>query len=140
MEPKAIRSGVLPAPSKPTVLLVEDDGPLRDLFRTALLSAGYAVVAVDDGLAALHRTEQQPPDVVVLDLSLPRLDGRDVQRELAARPDTSRIPIIVVTGSDTSDLSSTDFAAVLRKPVHPESMVLAVANALRRIDRESEPA
>src|SRR5688572_222565 len=113
------------------VLVVEDDPDLRTLYRTALRSAGYAVFAVDDGIDALKYVEQTLPTVVVLDLGLPRLDGRDVQRELASQSHTRDIPIIVVTGQ-TANIDERDFACVLYKPIHPDALVSAVQNCVRR--------
>ena len=110
------------------------------MLKTALVSAGYVVVAVEDGLSALQRMETAMPAAIVLDIALPRLSGRDVQRELAARPATSRIPIVAVTGTDISELDPTHFAAILRKPVHPDEIVQAVDTALRRAGSGLEPA
>jgi DNA-binding response OmpR family regulator len=123
---------VLPLDRSPTVLVVEDDPELRETFRVALTVAGYAVVAVEDGVDALRRVEAGIPDLVVLDLLLPRLPGRDVHQELASRPDTRRVPIVVVTGSDTSDLELQTFACVLRKPVEPDTLVATIEACLRR--------
>jgi DNA-binding response OmpR family regulator len=122
------------------VLVVEDDMALRALLRTALQSAGYAVVAVEDGLAALQRIECDAPHAIVLDMALPRLSGRDVHREMAARADTSHIPIVVVSGADVSDLDPAEFSSVLRKPVDPDTVVSAVEQGLRRSQRRPEPA
>ena len=118
-----------------TILVVEDDPSLRELFRTALTSAGYAVVAVEDGIDALRRVEHKAPQAVVLDLALPRLDGRDVSRELRASPGTRDIPIVVVSGTDMNDLNPDDFACLLRKPIHPEAVVFAVERSLHRARR-----
>ena len=114
------------------MLVVEDDAPLRELYRSALRAVGYAVVAVDDGLDALRRVEWKPPDAVVLDLALPRLSGRGVHRELKAHPKTHDIPVIVVSGTDTSDLDPNDFACVLKKPISVDSLIHAVHSCLRR--------
>ena len=114
------------------VLVVEDDPTLRELYRSTLRGAGYAVVAVGDGVDALRRVERARPDAVVLDLGLPRLPGRDVQRELKSAPDTRNIPIVVVSGSDTSDLNPADFACVLNKPISTDALVAAVQDCLRR--------
>lgn len=114
------------------MLLVEDDRSLRELYRAALTSAGFAVVAVEDGLDALRRVEHTAPQAVVLDLALPRLDGRDVSRELRSRSSTRHIPIVVVSGTDTRDLNPADFACVLQKPIDPEAVVFAVERSLRR--------
>lgn len=95
---------MLPSPRKATLLVVEDDHALRELYRATLLAFGYAVVAVEDGVDALRYVDGQIPSLIVLDLALPRLGGRDVQRELASRAETRDIPIVVVTGTDMRDL------------------------------------
>ena len=88
-------------------------------------------MAVEDGLEALRRVDEVRPDLVVLDLDLPRLPGQEVGKELKARPETSNIPIMIVTGKDTSDLDPSEFACVIRKPVNIEQLLEAVQNCLR---------
>jgi CheY-like chemotaxis protein len=122
---------VLPSGPKPTVLVVEDDRPLREMYRAALTLAGYTVVAVEDGIDALQHVEHAPPNLIVLDLALPRLSGHDVHRELASRAETRDIPILVVTGTDTRDLRLAHVCGVLRKPVTTDALVAAVDRGLR---------
>ena len=118
-----------------SVLVIEDDAGLRELYRSSLRTAGYSVTAVEDGVSALHILEGHVPDVIVLDLMLPRLGGRDVHRELKSNPATSRVPIVVVTGTDARDLNPTDFIKVLRKPIHLDALVRAVDDAVRGFGR-----
>ena len=110
------------------MLVVEDDQPTRELLRTALTHAGFAVVAVEDGVDALRYLDTHTPAAVVLDLGLPRLHGRDVHREMAAQ--RMGVPIIVVTG-ESGTFNEHDFACVLRKPIDPDKLVTAVENCLR---------
>jgi two-component system alkaline phosphatase synthesis response regulator PhoP len=112
------------------ILIVEDNADLRRLFRTALSLSGYDVEEAGDGLEALQLIENRPPDLVVLDLILRSLDGMSVQQELAARTLTSRIPIVIVTGSDI-DTDALRVACVLRKPVMPDDLVDTVKKCLR---------
>ena len=121
-------------PGQAVILVVEDDAGLRELYRTALRVAGYAVVAVEDGLDALRFVEQAAPAAVVLDLGLPRLGGRDVGRELAAHDDTRHIPIIVAT-AESGTLDEHEYACVIRKPFHPAELVAAVRRCLGRFGR-----
>jgi two-component system phosphate regulon response regulator PhoB len=114
------------------VLIVEDDPQLREMYRMALRAAGYAVIAVEDGADALRQIDQAIPALVVLDLGLPRLAGRDVHRELKARTDTRDIPIVIVTGTDISETDAKDFACVLRKPCDADRLVAAVDQCVRR--------
>ena len=122
---------VLAAQSKTTILVVEDDPELRALYRIALVAAGYSVIAVEDGLDALLHIEMNMPRAVVLDMELPRVGGRDVHRELVSRPETRDIPVVVVSGTDISDLKFDDFACVLRKPIDVQSLVDAIDHCVK---------
>ena len=112
-----------------TILVVEDDRDLRRLFRTALSLAGFDVVEAGDGLEALRRIDHSPPDLVILDLLLPRVSGLVVQQEIAAQAVTRDIPIVVITGS-TITAGEIQVACFLRKPVSPEQLIEAVRNCL----------
>ena len=116
------------------ILIVEDDPQLREVYRTALRTAGYAVSAVEDGADALRQIEYSTPALVVLDLALPRVDGRDVNRELKSRAETRDIPVVVVSGMDISANDAKDFACVCRKPCDPDRLVQAVDQCLRRVN------
>ena len=131
-EVRFLQCGVPPAPRKTAILIVEDDAALRVLYRAALTGAGYAVVTVEDGVDALRHLEMgHVPDLVLLDLELPRLGGHDLHRELQAHSLTQDIPVVVVTGTDTAGLDTAAFACVLQKPVDVEQIVTAVENCLR---------
>jgi chemosensory pili system protein ChpA (sensor histidine kinase/response regulator) len=113
------------------ILIVEDDPVLRYLYRAALSVSGYDVICASDGIEALYQLDADPPDLVVLDLTLPRLSGRDVQREISANARYRHIPILVVTG-DPGDLVESDNLCILRKPVDLASLSDAVDRCLRR--------
>jgi two-component system phosphate regulon response regulator PhoB len=115
-----------------SVLVVEDDAALREMYRSALRSAGFSVVAVNDGAAALRHVDEWRPSAVVLDLALPHVGGRDVHRELRMRSETRDIPVIVVSGTDMSDLNADEFASLLPKPIDPDALVRNVEFAVRR--------
>ena len=114
-----------------TVLIVEDDDATRELYRQALIIAGYRVLAARDGVDALRLIESDTAHAVVLDLMLPRLGGIDVYRELRAHDETRDIPVIIVTGSDSRELEPFDSRFFLRKPISPESLAYIVNDALR---------
>jgi two-component system, OmpR family, phosphate regulon response regulator PhoB len=115
------------------ILLVEDDEQTREFYRHAIKAAGHEVAAVEDGLAALRRIDIELPDVIVLDLVLPRLGGVDVFQELRSHPATREIPVIAVTGADRlRSVDTTEFNYFLRKPVSPEVLVATIDQALRR--------
>ncbi len=126
---------LLPAPlQRQTVLVVEDDPDLRNLFRDALKFGGFNVREASDGLPALQMIEDTPPDLVVLDIGLPSLDGVSVREEIAARAATRRLPVVIVTGLN---VEGTLFKAdcVLRKPVTPEELIAAVRHCLAQFRR-----
>jgi CheY-like chemotaxis protein len=112
-----------------TILIVDDDAELRALFRGALRFSGYDVREAADGYDALNVIEQYRPDLVVLDLGLPRLDGLAVQAEVTAQALTRHIPIVIITGEDR-DLSGVKAACVLRKPVSTDQLLSAVQRCL----------
>ena len=94
--------------------------------------AGYHVVTAEDGIEALRHVEGDRPAAVVLDLGLPRLSGRDVSRELLSHPHFREIPVVVVTGSDVSNIDTTFYACVLRKPVSLDALIKAVEGCLQK--------
>jgi DNA-binding response OmpR family regulator len=112
------------------ILIVEDDADLRRVWRLALQLEGFEVEEAGDGIMALRRLDNHPPDLVVLDLGLPALGGLSVQQEIAAHAVTRDIPIVIVTGSP-DDLSAVDVSCVLRKPIGPEQLIATVRRCLR---------
>lgn len=92
--------------------------------------AGFDVEAVDDGMAALRRVEEAPPDLVVLDLHLPRVNGLSVLEELRATSSTCDIPVVVVTGTGYQPRAG-DAAAVLEKPCDPDRLLAVISRYLK---------
>jgi chemosensory pili system protein ChpA (sensor histidine kinase/response regulator) len=113
-------------------MVVEDVAVLRQLYRTTLALDGFDVVTAEDGLDALQQIESRVPDLIVLDLSLPRVSGRDVQAEIEAHAQTRRIPIVVVT-SETGELDPVAFPCVLRKPIDSHELVRVVKRCLQQV-------
>ena len=83
------------------VLLAEDDEDVRALAEFVLRREGYDVAAVADGQAALAAAAERTPDIAVLDVSMPRLDGLDTAKALRERPETRSIPIMLLTARVT---------------------------------------
>ena len=128
------------APSRPrTILVVEDDAALRRFYRHVLSIKGHTVVAVEDGIDALRHIDavNESPDMIILDLDLPRLAGRDVKHELRAHTQTVNVPILVITGTEAKTLNPDDFSCVIRKPVTAEELIEAVDRCLR-LRREAD--
>jgi type II secretory ATPase GspE/PulE/Tfp pilus assembly ATPase PilB-like protein len=111
---------------KKTVLLVEDEEPLRRVLRDLLEREGFTVVEAADGVAALDEVDRSAPDVVVLDLNLPRLDGYGVLSHLRARPATAKLPVLVLTakGDEENEVRVFETGAndFLTKPFRPRAL------------------
>jgi DNA-binding response OmpR family regulator len=108
---------------KRMILLVEDDADLRGMFRVALLLEGFDVREAADGYEALRLLEQGRPDLVVLDLRMPRIDGLTVLRDI--RVLYKDLPVLVVTAAPV-DSSHLDVDCVLKKPITPDQLVESV--------------
>jgi len=122
-----------------TVLVVDDEPKIVQLARDYLEHAGFAVSSAYDGKSALAAARAERPDLVVLDLGLPELDGLDVARALRA---DSSVPIVMLTGrSEESDklvgleLGADDYVT---KPFSPKELVARVRAVLRRAARPRE--
>jgi CheY-like chemotaxis protein/phosphoribosyl 1,2-cyclic phosphodiesterase len=98
-------------PSQLRVLVVDDDPNLRELARTALTRDGYAVLEAADGEEGLRLAQQLRPDLVVLDLNMPKLDGITVLTRLRAHPETARLPVLILTAQGDEGSTRTGFQA-----------------------------
>ncbi|MEA2311078.1 MAG: two-component system, OmpR family, response regulator MprA [Solirubrobacteraceae bacterium] len=116
------------------VLLVDDDAPIRRMLERTLVAEGYEVTAVSDGGAALARVERSLPDLVVLDVAMPGLDGLAVTRRLRAKG--SPVPILLLTARDAIDerVAGLDAGAddYLVKPFEVKELLARVRALLRR--------
>ena len=104
--------------------------PYCGMFAAALFWAGVRVEHAEEGMTALRMIENDPPDLLVLDLVLPTLDGLSVRGELAAHAETRDIPVVVVTGLPGNFESDLHDDRVLHKPVSPERLVATIRECL----------
>ncbi|MCO6010501.1 response regulator transcription factor [Actinoallomurus purpureus] len=115
------------------VLVVDDDPTVADVVSRYLVRDGHEVVCVADGYAALRAAEERPPDLVVLDLMLPGIDGLEVCRRLRER---RPVPIVMLTalGEETERLIGLEMGAddYVTKPFSPRELALRVKSVLRR--------
>ena len=123
------------------VLVVEDDLALSDVIAFTLRRAGYEVVTVHDGLAAVETFEQVAPDLILLDLNLPRLDGLGVCRRVRS---VSDVPIIIlsVRAGDEAVVRGLEMGAddYVVKPFSPTQLVARVRAIMRRAGVQTTPA
>jgi putative two-component system response regulator len=124
-----------PITRRSRVLVVDDTESVRSLFRKLLSTDGHDVVAAADGAAALEAVQRHRPDVVLLDVDMPTMDGLEVCRRLKADPGTRLTPVVMVTGqTDLNDrLRGIEAGAdeFLSKPVHPQELRVRVRSLSR---------
>jgi PleD family two-component response regulator len=127
---------------RPTVLLVDDDHALRAIIGTNLRLGGFNVLSAADGPTALALLDERVPDVVVLDVVMPLMDGYETLERIRRHATASHVPVIVLTGgtSDTTapvkslDAGADDFIA---KPFAPQEMLARVRAKVRRANVDS---
>jgi CheY-like chemotaxis protein len=117
-----------------TVIVVDDSDEVRDILTQLLEGEGYKVLPVEDGETALLMTRRVRPALITLDIHLPREDGHEILRRLKANPDTSAIPVLVVSGqADLLELGDRLGAdAILAKPFDLADMQRLVSSLIRR--------
>lgn len=124
-----------------TVLVVDDDETVREVVRRYLSRAGHRVLEAADGPSALAAVHQQDPDLVVLDLMLPGIDGLDVCREIRR---TRTVPIIMLTalGQESDRVVGLEYGAddYVVKPFSPRELALRVTRILQRTTAAPAPA
>ena len=110
-----------------TILIAEDNPTNRELLRELLEIRGYAVVEACDGQAALAMVEQAPPDILLLDIGMPVLDGFAVVRKLRDNPRFALLPVVAVTAyamqGDREKILNSGFDGYLSKPVTSVALV-----------------
>jgi DNA-binding response OmpR family regulator len=124
------------------ILVVDDDPTVSDVVRRYLEHAGLTVTLAADGPAALHRFEEDRPDLVVLDLMLPGIDGLEVCRRLRRRD--TRVPIVMLTalGEESDRVLGLELGAddYVTKPFSPRELALRVQSVLRRSSPPASPS
>ncbi|HVN89066.1 MAG TPA: response regulator transcription factor [Candidatus Binataceae bacterium] len=125
------------------ILIVEDEADIRELLRYSLTQEGFAVEEAADGAEALDRITRRAPDLVLLDLMLPRMSGLELCRRLRANVETAQIPVIVVTAKSAEvdrvlglEMGADDYVV---KPFSPREVVARVKAMLRRVHATMEP-
>jgi len=109
------------ARAKTTILVAEDNPDSREMMEMLLRTKGYEVVAANDGVHAVEVAVQTLPDLILIDLQLPKLDGLSVTRTLRQHPQLKTVPIIIISGHDPEQYRQTALAAgcsgYLLKPI-----------------------
>jgi len=127
--------------AKQRILVVEDEPDLAEVLQFNLEKAGFAVELERRGDSALEALRRQPPDLLVLDLMVPGLDGLELTRILKRDPATARIPLVMLTarGEEVDRIVGLELGAddYIPKPFSPREVVLRIKAVLRRRDGEA---
>ena len=124
--------------NKKTILVVDDEEDVIVYLSTALKSVGFNVVTARDGFEAIEQVKKKMPDLISLDLVMPKRSGAKFYRELVKNKKWSRIPVLIVTGHARDDLGKADLKSLimsgpgiyLEKPVKPENYIASVKQLL----------
>jgi len=120
------------------ILVVEDEPDTAELLEFHLENAGYKVTITEDGYQALKKIHKLRPDLLILDLMIPEIDGFEVCRLIRKDPANESLPVMMCTAksNETSKIQGLDFGAddYVTKPFSPREVVLRVKNLLKRSD------
>ncbi|HVA32136.1 MAG TPA: response regulator [Gaiellaceae bacterium] len=121
---------------RPLVLVADDDSDIRELVTYRLTRSGYDVIGAADGEEAFELAASREPDLCVLDVMMPKLDGLELTRRLRALPATAATPVILLTARSQEDDVERGFDAgaddYLRKPFSPDELGARVRAILGR--------
>lgn len=119
-----------------TILLVEDNADNRDIYRTVLEHFGYDVVEAHDGEVGIRLARERRPDLILMDISIPKIDGWEATRILKGDPETAGIPVIALTAhaltSDRERAKEIGCDGYLAKPVEPRRVLEEVQRHLQQ--------
>ncbi len=125
---------------QPRILIIEDDKDTNDVISAILSDAGFDTLSSLDGEDGLSKAKQESPDIIILDLMLPRINGLDVCRMLSSDEKTRTIPVIILTAKSELSTKLSSFVAgakrFLTKPFEAQDLV----NEIRRTIRQKEIA
>ena len=109
------------------ILVVEDQEDNRRIIRDLLMSAGYELIEATDGAAGVRLAEAERPDLILMDIQLPKISGLDATRELRVDPKTAHIPIVAITSfalsGDSEKAKDAGATAYLAKPYSPRELL-----------------
>jgi len=118
------------------VLVADDNAAGRELVRTVLETCGYEIAEAADGLEALRAARELRPDLIILDLNMPRMDGFGVIRELRRDPEFAAIPVLALTANtmqgDRQHALAAGFTDYMSKPIGPRQLRIEVERLLQQ--------
>ena len=134
-------NGTIGSRRKPIVLVVDDFADNREMYSEYLSFSGYEVIEAKNGIEAIEAAQTRMPDIIIMDLSLPVMDGWEATRRLKANEQTRRIPVVALTGhalaGHSKGAKEAGCDSFLAKPCLPDQLV---AEIRRMLEGGSKPA
>jgi CheY-like chemotaxis protein len=135
-------------PETKTILVVDDEEDVRRYLSMALMDAGFRVITAEDGFEALEKVKSDTPDLISLDLVMPKKSGVKFYRELIKNKKWTKIPVLVVTGHARDELGKADLKELtmsgpgiyLEKPVKPPNYIAAIKKLIGMETSDEEQA
>ena len=122
---------IAPPVASTRILVVDDDAEVRDILNKVLTQAGYEVRLATNGREALEQVRSHPPQLIILDLSMPEMNGFEVMSALRVNPEWAKIPVVVVTAMAGHSAAHLGVRGTLTKPFNIVDVQAAVRLALR---------
>lgn len=126
---------------RPLVLVVEDYQDAREMYSEYLRFSGFDVIEASNGMEAIEQATVQQPDIILMDLALPKVDGWEATRQLKSDPRTKDIPVVALTGhalaghADSAQKAGCD--AFVTKPCLPDALVAEIQRMLGGVRRKA---
>jgi len=141
MQVKTRRGRIVTMNSDPVILVVEDHDDTREMLTILLRSCGCHVIGAADGPQAIDLADKLHPDLILMDLKLPLLDGMAVTRLVRSHPGLNQVPVVIITGFDSPQVHRDAISAgcnyCLAKPIDFDQLYEVIATLLRSVPQPS---
>ncbi|MFA4995945.1 MAG: response regulator [Patescibacteria group bacterium] len=122
------------------ILIVDDDMTLRELYEERMKQEGYVILSASDGEEAIEKAVKEKPDLILLDIMMPKINGIDVMKMLREKEETSKIPIIVLTAlvqeiSKVKDMMKPGDGYLIKSEIMPKDVVAKTEESLAKVSK-----
>lgn len=126
--------------SSAKILIVDDDMTLRELYEERMKQEGYVIVSASDGEEAIEKAVKEHPDIILLDVMMPKINGIDVMKMLREKEETSGIPIIILTAlvqeiGKIKDMMKPGDGYLVKSEIMPKDVVAKVEDSLSKVSK-----
>lgn len=127
-------------PNEIKLLIVDDDMTLRELYEERMKAEGYIIVSASDGEEAIEKATKEKPDLILLDIMMPKINGIDVMKMLRGKEETAHIPIIILTAlvqevDKIKDMMKPFDSYLVKSEIMPKDVVETIKTCLSKADK-----